>query len=310
MALETIRVYSVDQDNDPLAGVLVRVFDALGATFISQNYTAIVGSDAYCEFTLDGDDPPISYTIRLSKTGVAFDGSLGVDNKTPQIIEVYSPPSASPSGTNWFQAKGQTFVRPVSPDPRLCRCSGFFRDITGRPLPHLNMFFRTLNQPIIVDDDGVLGSYVEGRTDSEGYFQIDLFRNGQYEVILESLEDINRDITVPDTTSANLINVLFAYVKSLVFTPDTVSVTIGDYIDVDLEILDCNGVELDPIDGDLLFTSDDTDVATCQIIIGSGKLRVVGVGVGTAQITATRADTSICVVPTELDYTPLSVTVS
>lgn len=310
MALETVRVYAIDQDDAPLVGVLVRVFDEAGTTFISQNYTATVGSDAYCEFTLDGDDPPNKYTIRMSKTGVAFDGTLGVDSKTPQIVEIYSPPGSSPSGTNWFQVQGQTFVRPVSPDPRLCRCSGFFRDIAGRPLPRLNIIFRTVNQPIIVDGAGILGSYVEGRTDSEGYFEVDLFRNGQYEVIVESLEDINRNVTVPDTTSANLIFVLFRYVASLVFDPTTVSLLVSAYQDVELTIKDCNGVELDPIDGDLSFVSSDHTVAVAQIILATGKLRVLGVAAGTAQITAVRADTSICVIPPELDYTPLAVTVS
>lgn len=310
MALETIRVYSVDHDGDPLVGILVRVFDEAGAVFISQNYTAVVGGDSYCEFTLDGNDPPNKYTIRLSKTGVAFDGALGVASKTPQIIEVYSPPGVAPSGTNWFEVKGQTFVRPVSPDLYLCRCSGFFRDISGRPLPNLNLIFRTVYQPIIVEEYGVLGSYVEGRTDSHGYFEVDLFRDGQYEVIVESLEDINRNVTVPDTPSANLVFVLFPYVKSLAFDPDSVSVAVDAYVDVELTIEDCNGVELDPLDGDLSFESSDTDVAVVQIITGTGKLRVLGVSTGTAQVTAVRTDLSICVMPPDLNYTPLSVTVS
>ena len=157
MASETVKIYAWDQNSDPLDGVLVRVFDATGTTFIAQNTTALVGADAIAEFTLDGDDPPIQYTIRLSKTGVGFDGALGDQYKTPQLIDIYSPPANSPTGTNDFDVKGETFERPAATDPRLCRCSGFFKDGAGRPLPNLDLFFINQFRPAIVDGNAVLG---------------------------------------------------------------------------------------------------------------------------------------------------------
>ena len=130
MAIETVRVYTVDENTDPLEGVLVRAYDD-GDVYQTENTTALVGGESYCELSLDGDDPPNTYTIRMSKTGVAFSGALGDDNKTPQSIDVYSPPAASPTGTNWFTVQGQTFSLPTATDPRMCRCSGYSLSISG-----------------------------------------------------------------------------------------------------------------------------------------------------------------------------------
>ena len=125
MAVETVRIYTEDELGDPLEGVLVRFFDDNDA-FVTQQYSSLVGGEAYAEVSLDGDDPtPVDYTIRMSKTGVAFDGGLGDSSRTPQSISVYSPPGASPPTSNGFTVVGQTFTRPTASDPRLCRCSGF-----------------------------------------------------------------------------------------------------------------------------------------------------------------------------------------
>lgn len=309
MANQTVRVFTVDEDTDALAGVLVQVYDETGTSFITQNTTSIVGSDAYCEFTLDGDDPPNIYTIRMSKTGVAFDGSLGDDSKTPQYIEVYTPETASPSGTNDFTVQGQTFSLPVATDPNLCRCSGFFLDPTGQPLPNLNVKFMATFSPILVDSYAIMGRHVEIETDSDGYMEVDLFRTGEYEVVIESFEDVNRNVVVPDASSASLTKMLFLTVAGVTFDPDPVSIAVDAYEDVILTITDSLGGVLDPLDGDLLFASSDSDVASIQLL-DTGELRIMGVAVGTAQVTAERADTSIVTIPESFVYTPLDVTVT
>ena len=130
MANETVRIFVEDQQTptpSPIENVLVRVFDSTGTTFLTENYSDVSG---IADFTLDGDDPPNEYQIRLSKNGVAFSGSLGDDSKSPQLIQVYSPPSSAPNGKNDFTVKGETFTRPVATDPRLCRASGFFKRST------------------------------------------------------------------------------------------------------------------------------------------------------------------------------------
>lgn len=312
-APETVRVYTVDENSDPLEGVLVRFFDGTD-TFVTQQYSSLIGAESYAEVTIDGDDPAIEYTIRLGKNTVAFDGGLGDDSKTPQSILIYSPATLSPTGTNYFQVQGQTFTRPVATDPRLCRCSGFFVDPTGQPLPNLDIHFvhrcvtDNLN-PLIVDGKAVLGSKVFGRTDANGYFEIDLFRTGEYSALVESLENIQREIRVPNLPSANLIDILFPVVKSITFDVDPVTVAVDGYVDVTMIIVASSGSLLNSTSRDVLFESSDTSIATVQHL-SSGLLRIVGVSAGSTTILATRADTTIKTIPEEdIENTPLSVTV-
>lgn len=302
---ETVRVYTVDQNDDALEGVLVRFFDDTD-TFVTQNYSALVGSDVYAEVTLDGDAVPIEYTVRLSKTGVAFDGALGDDSKTPQSIEVYSPAAGAPSGTNDFTVQGQTFERPVAADPYLCRASGFFRDAAGRPLRNFDMHFTLQRSPLLVGDDGILGFKVYGTTDNNGYFEVDLYRFGDYLVELQSLEH-QRCVSVPDVSSINLVELLFPVVSSVVYDPTAVTVAAGDTQAVDVTITDSTGLTHELTESLLTFTSEDESVAT--IGISAGQLIVSGQSAGSTTITVTQTDTSIVVIP-EITLDSLSVTVS
>lgn len=318
MASETVRVYAVDEADDALDGVLVRFFDDTD-TFITQQYTSIVGSDAYAEVTLDGDNPANTYTIRLSKTGVAFDGQLGEDSKTPQTVDVYSPPTAAPDGDdNYFDVQGQTFTRPVASDPRLCRCSGFFVDHSGRPLRDMDIHFVALclNEdqppltPTIVDGNAVMSDKIIARTDEDGYLQIDLFRGGHYSALVQSFEHSRRTILVPDAASVNLIDVLFPVVSEITFDPDPAGIAVNSFVDITLTVKSSDGQTLDPLSRDVVFASSDPSVATIQLL-DTGKLRIFGVESGSTTITAERSDTSIISVPEQpVTYSPLDVTVT
>lgn len=307
MALETVKVYAVDENSDPLVGVLVQAYDD-GGVFVTQNTTAIVGAEAYCELPLEGDDPPNAYTIRLSKTGVAFDGLLGTDSETPQSVDIYSPPSAAPvTGTNNFQVQGQTFTRPAATDPRLCRASGFFKDLAGRPLVNMSIRFMNLNIPTIVDSDAVLGGSVSGQTDANGYFEVDLYRGGEYRANIESLDIHLRVVCLPDASSVNIVDLMFPTVATISYNPDPVSIAVGAYVDVELTITDTVGLTHAFEDGDIIVTVDDETVAS--IGLQDGFLHVIGVAVGSTVISVERADTSIVVVD-EPVFSTLSVTVT
>jgi hypothetical protein len=308
MGLVTVRVYAVDENTDALDGVMVQVYDDTDA-FVTQNVTSIVGAEAYAEFTINGDNPPVNYTIRLSKVGVAFDGLLGDDSQTPQAIQVYDPPAAAPvTGTNNFQVQAQTFTRPASTNPRLCRASGFFKDAAGRPRPTLDIKFIPEFDPLIVDGDAVMGYQVEGCTDENGYFEVELYRNGTYQAVLEALDDIPRNVVVPDLSSVNLIHLLFPVVESIVFDPDPASVTVDNTVDIDVTITTTAGVVLDPTDGDVIFSTDDAEIATAQLTT-DGVLRIMGRSPGATTISTTRADTSIVIIP-DVATASLAVTVT
>ena len=147
------------------------------------------------------------------------------------------------------------------------------------------------------------------RTDSNGYIEIDLYRTGEYSVLIAGVETDLRRVLVPDSPSANLINLLFPVVSSVTFTPDPVALSVNGYVDVDVTILSSDGRVLNISDGDVLFTSNNSGVASVQVF--NGKLRIMGVAPGATTVKAERADTSIVVIPTQPSvYSPLSVTVS
>lgn len=320
MAVETVKFYLTDQSTDPVLGVLVRVFNEAGDTFITQDTTVDVAGDAVAEVSLDGDDPPLKYTIRMSKTGVAFDGSLGDDSKSPQLIEIYTPPANSPTGKNDFDIQGETFTMPVATDPRLCRASGFFKDATGRPLAWLDMSFMNQFKPAIVDGEGVLGSKIQLRTDLDGYAQLDLYRNGEYRAMVESIQAAEADVTgaivfdreivVPDRSSVSLVDLLFPVVKEITWVPASVSLAVGATLELlttvegsDYRILEGTGCF------DVLYEISDMDVAV--VSVEEDKLVITGMAAGSTELVATRRDQSVVFIPTTgIVGSPLSITVT
>lgn len=312
-APETVRIFTVDQQTPlpgALEGVLVRVFDSSGTTLITAATSALVGSDAIADFTVDGDDPAIEYIIRLFKAGVGFDGFLGDDNKTPQKISVWSPPASAPNGNNDFQVKGETFSLPTAVDAHLCRCSGFFKRADGLLYRNLDISFVPQFKPVIVDGYGVMPKTIESRTDEGGYLQIDLYRNGEYRAYVESLEDKPRCIVVPEVSSFSLVDLLFPKVGQVVFDPTSVSLDVGEAIDV---IPTVTGTDLRELDGaavtDVEYVVGDLGVATVSVL--NDKLIVTGVSAGSTDVTVQRCDESIVVVPdADIVCTPLAITVA
>lgn len=306
----TVRVFVVDEQiptPSPIENVLVRVFDSTGVVFITQDLT---DANGIADFTLDGDDPPVDYQVRLSKTGVAFDGLLGDDSKSPQLISVYDPPGSAPSGTNDFHVKGQTYHRPAATNPRLCRASGFFKRGDGQPYPWLDLMFVPTFKPTIVDGDGVIASTVTGRTDADGYFEIDLYRNGIYHVTMEGLEDVPREVVVPDLSSINIIDLLFPVVAKVEFDVPSVSLAVGEFAEVFPTITASDGHVLEGAAvADVLYAIADTVVASVQA--KTDRLVIQGAAAGSTELNVERADTSIVLIPdTGITYTPLPITVS
>jgi hypothetical protein len=310
VANETVRVFVEDQElptANPIENVLVKVFDSTGATFITQDYTDVLG---IADFTLDGDDPANEYQIRLSKTGVAFDGALGDDSKSPQLIEVYSPPANAPNGNNDFTVQGQTFVRPTASDPLMCKVSGHFKRGDGLAYPNLDVIFTPLFKPAIVSDAGIMGGQIVTRTDDDGYIEIDLYRNGEYSVSVETLDDYPIKIYIPDLSSFNLAHLLFPVVSQVVFDPTSASITVGEEKEVETTVTASDNRVLDgTAAGDVEYEVDDESVATVSVL--NDNLVITGVSAGTTQIDVSRRDESVVIVPDSgIVYSPLTITVS
>lgn len=309
MSIETVRVFCEDQAGDPIVGVLVRFFEADGTTFVTQQYSVLVGLDAYAEVTLTGDDPAVTYVIRLSKSGVAFDGTLGAGSYSPQTIAVSSLVD------NDFDVFGQTFTHPVASDPRLCRVSGHVYDHKHQPLENyrisLSPFVPDSAQQSsmrVVDGDLIANKRQYLVTDSAGYVVFDVMRGAEYLAFLEDNVMDPRELHIPDASSAVLTDLLFPTIRSVVFvTPMNLSV--GESATATVTIVSTDARVFTPTDQVVDFVSSDESVAVVSIV--AGEVVVTAVSAGTAVITATLVDTTVLRYPNEPQtLVPLTVVVS
>jgi hypothetical protein len=312
---ETVSIIITDQDSNPVPDALVRVFDSTGTSFITQQYSAMVDGKAVAEVTLEGDDPAIPYTIRMAKTGVAFDGSLGSSSKSPQLITVLSPPTLP----NVYAVSCETFVRPTATDPFLCRCSGFFKDIMGNPLVALPIRFINEFGPTVVGGAAILGEAVDFQTDKYGYMCLDLYRKGIYMAWVTSVQASDNDsdhaigfpryMMIPDQGSADLPTLLFPIVNSVVVTPDPIDLAVNQNIVPTVLVTSDDGRTLrGTACEDVFYAVDDPTVASISVTLD--RLTLLGVQPGVTRLTAVRKDQSIVKMPITPIMDPIIITVS
>lgn len=304
MPAETVRIVLQDTavPAQPVDGVGVRVYDAAGATLITSAVSgAVVPGEA--EVTLAGDDPPVEYQLRFHVVG----GSI----PSPQRIEVYSPPSASPTGTNRFGVTAEMFDPPPAADPRLCRVSGYVRTPDGRARTGLGLHFIHLASPVVVDGALVSGERVSVKTDDDGYAQVDLYRTGRYLVTVEGYEDFPREVLVPDQSSLRLGHLLFERVAEVTFTPSGPwSLSVDQVLEVTPVVRTTAARVLDGHGGsDVRYSTDDPSIAS--VILHNGSILLRGHAPGTTALRLARRDDSIRLVPdTDISGGLVTITVT
>jgi hypothetical protein len=293
MALETVNVVVKDDQivPQPVDAVVVRVFDSTGTTFITEGTTGVpTPGSGSVQFTLNGSGPlPTTYQLRFYINGGAI--------KSPQYIQVFSPPSLAPTGANNFLVTASLFTLPTATNPRLCRASGFVWGPDGRPRRGVDMHFIPCFRPLVVDGYGVLGERVAIRTDQDGYASTDLFRTGIYQVTIESQENYTRVIYVPDRSSINLFNLLFPLVVDVQYTPvGPWFVPVGTQLTLvptltanDYRVLDGIG------DQDVIYSTDDQNIAS--VTVNADNIIIRGNAPGSTTLRVSRRDTSIVYIP-------------
>lgn len=298
MSFEPVNVYVRDATGDPIENVVVKVYDPTGTTFYTQAMSDAAGLAGLLLETLD-------YSMRFYKAHVGF--------SQPQMFTVLPPP-----GDNGFDVVATPFVLPIATDPRLCRCSGFFRDLDGSPKRYLDIHFIAQFNPILLDNDAVISEERHARTDENGYLQIDLIQGAEYSARVESLGSAMEDsstelrcIKVPMQLSANLPDVLLPIVGKVVLTPaGPYTLAAGDTLELDVAVYDSAGVLLDGSDAsDVKWSAGDTDVL--QVTLTSTKVVLRGNVAGSTQLLAERVDSSIIKIPNEpITGQPVDVTVT
>lgn len=287
MGTVTCKVYTLDDTmaHDPIAGVLIRIFNSAGNTFITSGTTN--GSGMF-QVDLPGtaSPTPTRYQLRCSKLGVTF--------LNPEYADVYDP--LPPLTVNEFNVYGDTHPISEALNPLMCRAEGFFLDPGGRPLPDLLIRFMNLQEPMILDGIGILHK-LEVRTDSRGWVAVELPRNGHYIATVSGLHDERLEVQVPDRSSVNLIDLLWPQVALVTFSPAPPwNIPVGTSLDVVPTVTASSYYELTgaAVD-DLTYSVEDTTVAA--VSTGADKITLHGGATGSTSLTVTRKDTSISRLP-------------
>jgi hypothetical protein len=291
MSFEPTDVFVKDQNGSPIEGVVVKVFNAAGTVAFTQQTTDANGQASFLLSTQQ-------YSMRFYKYQATF--------QQPQLFTVLEAPEV-----NQFDAVGSVVTPPAATDPRLCRCSGFFRDADGTPQQSLDMAFFSDFSPILLESAGVIPRTFRIRTDSSGYAQVDLIRGGIYRVTIEAMECSDRFIKVPDQASSNLPDVLFPVVKSVLFDVDGPhTLAVGGELVLTPTVLASSGLVLEGSGSlDVKWTLSDSAVAS--LVVGSSTLTITGLTAGSTNLQATRHDLSIIQIPSlEIEGQPVSITVT
>lgn len=300
MSFEPVDIQVVDAQSNPVADVLIKIYDPTGTTFYTQALTDASGLASLLLETL-------TYSMRFYRFQTGF--------TQPQQFTVLEAPE-----TNTFDVVAEPFILPLATDPRLCRCSGFFRDLDGSPKRYLDIHFISQFNPILLGDAAVISSERHARTDENGYLQIDLIRGAMYWARVEDLGSAMPDnntrtdlrcVSVPDAGSASLPNMLLPIVDRVVLTPaGPHSLAVGAELELTPQVYDSGGVELTgTANADIQWASSDPSVLS--VTVTENKLVLRGIAAGSAQVTAERQDLSIIKIPNlPIGGQPIGVTVS
>ena len=279
----------------PVEGLLVRVFDEQHVNFITESTT---DSDGRAGFTLFTQ----KYNLRFYK--------FGVQVPQPQAFEVVEPSPGDPL-VQTFDVKATIFVPPIANDPRLCRASGYFRDVTGAPHAWLDIHIIGQFEPILLEGAGVLNERRAIRTDEDGFACIDLIRCAQYLATIQGHEDQQREIKVPDTPSVNLPDLLFPVVEEVSFDiSGPHSLSVGDTLVLTPNVMSSDRVEMvGTATGDAVWSSSDSTVF--KVAVGQTTLELTALAAGSAELRLARRDKTIIRIPdTPIQGVPVPVVVA
>jgi hypothetical protein len=275
----------------PIVGAVVKVLSQDGKLVYGQAET---NSDGVASFLL----AVRNYQVRFFKFGVNF--------QNPMILELDDTPN------NAFNVYGIPHVPPVSTDPRICLCSGFFRNASGIPQKGLDIHFIAKFDPLLLVGSGILSERVTVRTDDKGYATVPLIRFAEYDVTIEGLENIYRSIEVPDASAVNLPDLLFPVVKGVIFdgVAGSVSLAVGEEVELQGHVFTTDKRELEELGSDVAWSLSNPSILNFELLPGS-VLKLRALSPGLCELRGERLDKTIIRIPnTPIEGLPLLVSVA
>lgn len=287
MPVETVRIAFLRDTvvPAPIDGVLVRVFDA--SRNLVTTTTSGVLETGVADFEVEASVEGTEYTVRFYLAGASI---------APKRIVVYSPASSAPLQTNDFEVDVTLFALEPSPDPLMCRCSGYVIGPMGRPRAGVDLSF-TPKFHAFVDSarTALTGNFIV-RTDRNGFLKVDLYRYGMYEVVVTGQEPVARDIEVPNRSAILVGHLLFPVVVMVGYDqPAPFTVARNQTLMLTPAVRSTDYRNLGVAAEDVLYSIADPSIASVQIL--GDRIAIRGLRAGTTSLRVTRLDRSIVYLP-------------
>ncbi len=285
---EEVNIYVEEPGGAGVQNVYLGLHDSSSKALLQTDTT-----DASGVATFSNVDPLLNSGIYEIRVVPSFPST--VTKGKVQNITVLDAPVAPL--INNFDVEITKETLDTATNTRLCRCSGYFVDQTGKALSDVSLNFTEETTPKLeyqsestFGTKAVIPTRINLKTDSTGKMTVDLYRNATYEVHMEGFLNISRVIKVPDLAAVNLPDILFPIVGTVewynagVKISPTAAPTLAlsmaaGAVTLTYKVLLLSGmVTTDTV----TFTSDDTAVVT----IAGGVLTPVSIG--TASITIAR----------------------
>ena len=94
-------------------------------------------------------------------------------------------------------------VSMTTPSLATCKLYGFVVDLAGAAIANTGISVKLLSVPSVMSNAGIYDNIVSAKTDSNGYFEINVLQQATVDVVIANI-GYRRTITIPGTTSAKL----------------------------------------------------------------------------------------------------------
>lgn len=279
----TADIYVKDDTVVPAAipGVIVSVLDSTTFAEVAQGVTDVNGK---ASFVLPGNvTPGLTYEVRFYKLGVRFANPVQIQVEEPVVT------------TNKFDFSGTLLTLPTATDPRVCRCTGIFKNFSNSPIVGAVVRFMAKAEagtqiPKVVDGNLISAEVLATKTDEDGSVSVDLLRGGHYFVTFSGEDDVVWEIHVPDRSSVDLIELIHPGPVSLDWDDtdapgDAITLAVGETKTVHYSVLFTNYESLtEGVLQYLDFTNGDD--ALISVAVGEGVAIICGLAAGSTTVTA------------------------
>jgi hypothetical protein len=306
--------------------LFLEVFDRLGLTRILYLASVV---DGEFSLNLNGEVGGETYNLKVLRP------SIGAGLMAPAMLGairqshiVYDPIISSNDA--YLTMPSQNL--PSATESDMCRLAASFLRQDGIPYQgyafsiHTRQVPRSIHRPISGGLQGafLVGDRIDLRADKWGEVIFDLPRGGIYTAVMPDYVDEENYFIVPDSPSADLLDLVLIYPKSVTYSPSSLALSVGDEVEVDVSMLMSDGQIEDPLCGNfyepstylsLGVTPSPAPVEAEWSQNSRAKLTIRAISTGTAQVSVTTKDPKSTNLAVQLpraavQQTPLSVTVT